>query len=488
MKKAALGLLLLLLICGLLVSLRSTVYAEVKTWIVDLNGSGDFTNIQDGINAANSGDTVFVKAATYQENILLNTSISLIGEARETTIIDVRGIGNPLEITANGTIVSGFTFSYGDAGIVMTDSHNNLIKSNICRKNTRGIGGSLYTNTIIENNTVTENDYGIDFGHLMGPSSKNNTAKNNEIYSNTNAGIYVSASEGNNSIVKNKIHDNGFGIILDHTQQNEVYGNIATDNTYGIYMRSGIQDKIEVNLLQNNVVGIYLESSNGNNIFHNTFLDNVVQVLGTSYNTWDNGYPSGGNYWSDYSGSDANDDGIGDSPHIIDDDNTDKYPLMDEYGFPVEKFFNVTVDETDYGIVTVSNSTVSNLSFNPTLKELSLNVRGLSGTLGFCDITVPVEFMSGDFTLYLDDVLLVEGVDYAASSNATHYFFNVYFEHSIHVIKLVSTEVIPEFAGWLFLPFLLLATMSALILKKKIEKYLRSLTSLPPTTRATIKH
>jgi hypothetical protein len=143
---------------------------------------------------------------------------------------------------------------------------------------------------------------------------------------------------------------------------------------------------------------------------------------------------------------------------------------MNEYGAPVVRSFNVTVGDTDFGVLTFSNSIVSNLSFNQTLKQLGLSVSGTAGSTGFCHITVPAELMAGNFTLYLDDVLLVEGIDYAASSNATHYFFNVYYEHSIHVIKLVSTEVIPDFAGWLFLPFLLLATMSALILKKKLRK------------------
>lgn len=300
----------------------------------------DYSTIQEAINHANNGDTVFVRAASYDENIILNVSISLIGEAKETTIVDVRGIGNPLEITVNGTVISGFTFSFGGAGIVMTNSHNNLISDNMLKKNSRGIGGSFYTNTILENNTVTENDYGIDFGHLSGPSSKNNTAKNNEIYSNTNAGIYVSASEGNNSIITNRIHENGFGIILDHTQQNEVSDNGITDNTYGIYMRNAIQDKIERNLLEGNSVGMHVEGSNGNNIFHNNFESNAVQVEGISFNTWDDGYPSGGNYWSDYAGIDLNSgpsqnetqcDGIGDTPYMIDIDNRDNYPLMTPY-------------------------------------------------------------------------------------------------------------------------------------------------------------
>jgi len=303
----------------------------------------DYSTIQEAINNANDGDTVFVRASNYNERIILNVSISLIGEAKETTIIDVRGVGNPLEIKANGTIVSGFTFSYGGVGVALTDSHNNLIMNNIMRKNSRGIGGALYTNTTLENNTVTENDYGIDFGHLSGPSSKNNTAKNNEIHSNTNAGIYVSASEGNNSIVWNRIHDNAFGIVLDHTQQNGVSGNLITDNTYGIYMRNAIQDKLVQNQLQGNVVGIHLENSNGNAMFHNNFVSNTVQVEGASYNTWDNGYPSGGNYWSGYSGLDlyngpsqnlTGSDGIGDSVYGIDADNIDRYPLMQQHPIP----------------------------------------------------------------------------------------------------------------------------------------------------------
>ena len=345
MKETVSGIVLTFLLVGMLALTFNVQPAKATIITVPDN----YSTIQEAINHANEGDIVFVRAATYNENIILNVSISLIGESRETTIIDVRGIGNPLEITANRTIVSDFTFSYGGTGIAMTNSHNNLIKNSILRKNSRGIGGSFYTNTILENNTVTENDYGIDFGHLMGPSSKNNTAKNNEIHSNTNAGIYVSASEGNNSIIYNRIHNNAFGIVLDHTQQNEVSGNLITDNTYGVYMRSAIQNKIEVNSLQNNVVGIHLEGSNGNNIFHNN-LGNIVQVEGASYNIWDSGYPSGGNYWSDYTGLDlysgpyqnlTGSDGIGDSVYRIDADNIDKYPLMQQYLIP--EFSSVTI-------------------------------------------------------------------------------------------------------------------------------------------------
>jgi len=69
--------------------------------------------------------------------------------------------------------------------------------------------------------------------------------------------------------------------------------------------------------------------SSNNSFYHNTFINNSRQVESlNSTNVWDNGYPSGGNYWSDYSGRDANGDGIGDTPYVIDAGNVDRYPLM----------------------------------------------------------------------------------------------------------------------------------------------------------------
>ena len=149
---------------------------------------------------------------------------------------------------------------------------------------------------------------------------------------------------------------------------------------------------------------------------------------------------------------------------------SDTITLFTDGTFVEELFFNASVGEVDYVIGTCSNSTVSGFSFNQTLKQLRFGVDGTSGTTGFCNITVPSELMSGNFMLYMDDELLVEGWDYTKSYNGTHYLFGVTYTHSTHNIELLSTEVIPEFANWLFLPCLMAATLLGLALRRRLKK------------------
>jgi len=84
--------------------------------------------------------------------------------------------------------------------------------------------------------------------------------------------------------------------------------------------------------------GIWVDKSSGNIIYKNKFIKNNYQTyIDLSNNTWNDGYPSGGNYWSDYIGTDAysgpyqnetGPDGISDKPYAIDKNNQDNYPVI----------------------------------------------------------------------------------------------------------------------------------------------------------------
>ncbi len=139
----------------------------------------------------------------------------------------------------------------------------------------------------------------------------------NQDVSNTSGGIRLGFS-WNNTIANNTAKWNGFygvGLWLSD-------GNTITNNT----------------IAHGRTRGIALSLSSNNTVHHNTFLNNSIQASSSAgINVWDDGYPSGGNYWSDYSGADAyrgpeqnirGSDGIGDTPHVIDSDNVDRYPLV----------------------------------------------------------------------------------------------------------------------------------------------------------------
>lgn len=174
-------------------------------------------------------------------------------------------------------------------------------------------------------------------------SSSNSTISNSNIEANSGTGIVLSAGSRYNSIVENNITGNrGEGIfLLGSSNFQKIVGNNVTANEYGMSLYVSSNNSVYGNNILGNYCGIRLQACSNNSIYHNNFVNNTNQVYTIeSINIWDDGYPSGGNYWSDYTGLDSNrgvgqnqtgSDGIGDTPYVIDMNNTDRYPLMTEY-------------------------------------------------------------------------------------------------------------------------------------------------------------
>ncbi len=123
-------------------------------------------------------------------------------------------------------------------------------------------------------------------------------------------------------------------VVSAKTSNINIEGITIQNGEYGIWLNACNYSTISNCWMLNNTYAIYLFNSNHNTIYHNNFVDNVNAQVVTSTsidNDWDNG--SEGNYWSDYTGTDADGDGIGDMPYIIDGSNQDDYPLMSPYEY-----------------------------------------------------------------------------------------------------------------------------------------------------------
>jgi parallel beta-helix repeat protein len=141
-----------------------------------------------------------------------------------------------------------------------------------------------------------------------------------------------------NTVSGNDIVDNDHGINI----YGSVYNTISRNNIADNYLRGiEIYESSEFNIIsENNITNskqyaISLYDCAYNRIFHNNIINNTNQIrLSSSSSKWDDGYPSGGNYLSDYTGTDNDGDGIGDTPYIIDENNQDNYPLMEPVIIP----------------------------------------------------------------------------------------------------------------------------------------------------------
>jgi parallel beta-helix repeat protein len=265
-------------------------------------------------------------------------------------------------------------------GIDLYSSSNNSISgNNLINNSYRGIELVSSSNNSISGNSITNTSY----TGIVLVSSSNNSINANNLINNSDDGIELDSSSNYNSISGNSITNSYDSIWIYSSSNNSISGNNLTNNSYGILLGSSSNSSISGNNLTNNSYGIYVYYSSNNHIYHNNFINNTRQVYiePAGYaNVWDDGYPSGGNYWSDYTGTDlfrgayqniTESDGIGDTHYTIDTNNTDNYPLMGTFGSPTPKGENVTVfptedvDLTFDNVTTAGSTTVNKTSTGP---------------------------------------------------------------------------------------------------------------------------
>lgn len=403
----------------------------VKTQTTTIVVPDDFSKIQEAVDNANHGDTIFIKSGTYHnQTVIIDKSLFLIGEKKTNTRIigdwslngtvvlvlhdsvtiqnltlaSVHGSGSSGRgihlLHVNYCVVSDCNFVgngigvwlYGaseniiknnnmekmrsiphNAGIKLQNSqYNSIIRNNLSDNNLgygiildTSFGNNLTQNRIIDNywglllksstnNRIMENifmltrdifvadtnqamrgSYGIGFQFSSGNILTGNT------FLGTSIGIRMVSSSCYNIIENNSISNSiYYGLqLVDNTNNNLISVNIVNANRYGLRVKSSSNNTITINNITDNLIGIVFENSSNNIIYHNNFIKNNNHVeikkgidVGESVNVFEKNKE--GNYWDNYYGADYNENGIGDLPYPIDENNQDNYPLIEAIIIP----------------------------------------------------------------------------------------------------------------------------------------------------------
>lgn len=304
------------------------------TLYVGGSGPGNYSTIQEAINHAVPGDSVFVYSGFYQENLIVDKSISLIGENSSSTIIDGGNSGDIpcIDLIADNVLVQGFLIQWSDweyheAGIRISSNYFTIRENNISIHDKGIVLFSTAKYGLITENIISENHEGIY--------------------------IWPTASD-ENTIEHNYVGKNDYGFKLLSSNKNTIVNNtIEKNNWYGVLMKNSDSNVFSKNTFYDNAIGISLDDNCMNNTFyHNNFVDNNYQAIDTGLNTWNATYPIGGNYWNDYNGSDMDGDGIGDQPYSLlgQNSNIDYYPFITKNGW-ITDALHVSVSIPEEGFI-----------------------------------------------------------------------------------------------------------------------------------------
>lgn len=409
--------------------------------------------IEGGINDVDTTNTIDGKPIYYWVNqagkqvpddagyvVLVNSTRILVEDILPT---NVQGMS---VLFTNETTIERNTFSNAVVGIYFSDSHNNTLKDNLF-SNCKGYGMIFQGRS--SHNVIRENVF-IDNGH--------STDRWDHM-----SGIYIDWGSWN-VVSDNVFRENGIGIEIS-SNNNQIFCNeIINNDMYGILLRTPSSGNLIVaNNFSNNgyvhpewgdIGGSLIVTGSGNTIYHNNFFD-PFEDEGID-NTVTNGYPSGGNYYSDswyawfgplhdsYSGPEQDQPGS----DGISDESVLPYSLMGSITY----FSAINCNGKNCFVHVITKSTLSKFDFDSEAKSITLTVRDVNGASGFVRAAIPKELLwtsnPYDWSVEVAGISVVPRVLEDAEYS---YLYISYLSSGAITVRIQGTHIIPEPARLTFI-------------------------------------
>ena len=372
-----------------------------------------------------SGNRIY--SNSYNFGVFGNSFTDFNNTVNQTNTVD----GKPIQyvINAQNEVIDNQT----DVGTLYLISCVNMTVRNLSfTRNGHGILCYNTTCSLVENVTTVENSYGI----------------------------YLQDSEDNN-VNNNHCTNDWVGICFQNSIRNAAENNTVSSSDKAFSLYEADNNTITGNTISDSPYGVRLYDSNNNIIHHNNLVSNAEQanLITCHGNSWDDGFE--GNFWSNYNGSDAERDGIGDNPHTIDDDNVDHHPL-----FGMFHNFSASDNEQTCYVTVVTNSTVLSFTFEDSSNMITLTVDGSDETFGFCRIAIPRTLLEPEITVVIDagstETLYA---NYSLRDDGSYRWIYFAYQQTTHEITIIPESCLP-----LTLLALMFATFLCIVKNKQLSR------------------
>ncbi len=384
------------------------------------------SNMEEGICLWYSGNNTLIGNQIFNNSYNFEVSGKSFADFNNTVDTTNTVNGKPIRYLIN---VENMIYDQTSLGAFYLINCQNITVSNL-NLTRNGNGVLLYNtrNSKITNMSLSENKYGV---HIQ--------------------------NSFNITITYNNCSKNWVGILVQDSMYNNIWANTVANNEKGISLYEADNNLITENTILNNLYGIRLFSSSFNKAFHNNIIENTnqVDVINSYQNSWDNGLE--GNFWSDYTGTDANKNGLGDMPYVISKLESDSYPL-----FGLFQNFTFFHNNSMYKVTVISNSTILSLKFNPKNGTIRIIVKVENGAYGFCRIRIPRSLInSQNITVIIDNGdILPLFLNCSIYDNELYRWIYFAYPHTTHEISIIP-EFSPKFH--ILIPILFTITFSVII-------------------------